>query len=402
MRGGVDEDVPEDGGKGIMAKFSFDLDIDGFMKSIEDELYEAAQDRLESEEQVMFEKLPGNSQKLLEDILEADNPAQVLQSRFEKCSKREDDELRGILRELREKGYIKTEWGSNVPTYVTINNSARTYHEQLAEYERTHGITHSVAASENSLRSKVIGLVQRGEEVGRIADDIDNVDIVDTPLYKAWMNEINIFNERFLRNHVLYEQIRSTYNLQRFSSSYSDMMGLVYALSRDDDLLDGPTSVISTASKKETNEVSNKVFVVYGHDEAALAITARFLEKCELEAVILREQPDDGLTIIEKIEKNTDVAFAVVLYTECDIGRDKNSGAEQYRARQNVVFEHGYLVAKLGRKSVCPLKKGNVETPGDIAGIVYTLMDDAGAWKMRLAQNMKSAGLAIDFNKVFQ
>lgn len=119
-----------------MAKFSCDFDVDGIMQSIEDEIFEIVQSELESEENDMFQKLPSNSQKLLEDILAADDSAQMLRDRFEKCSKREDDELRGMIGELVEKGYIKVMWGDNVPYHVQVRNSARTYHEQLAEYER--------------------------------------------------------------------------------------------------------------------------------------------------------------------------------------------------------------------------------------------------------------------------
>lgn len=121
-----------------MAKFSFDFDLDGIMQSIEDRIIEAMQESTEGEVEYMFQKLPSNSKKLLDDILVADNPAQMLSDRFEACSAREDEELRGMLRELREKGYVTVQWGSNVPYHVVINNSARTYDEQLAEYERIH------------------------------------------------------------------------------------------------------------------------------------------------------------------------------------------------------------------------------------------------------------------------
>ena len=46
----------------------------------------------------------------------------------------------------------------------------------------------------------------------------------------------------------------------------------------------------------------HKVFVVHGHDEAALQLVARFLEQLSLDAIILREQADQGRTIIEKFE----------------------------------------------------------------------------------------------------
>ncbi len=82
-----------------------------------------------------FIKLPANSEKLLLELIQSDNPVQMLDARFEQASQREDDELRGILKELREKGYINVHWADNVPYYLTLNNSARTYEEQLAEYE---------------------------------------------------------------------------------------------------------------------------------------------------------------------------------------------------------------------------------------------------------------------------
>ena len=82
-----------------------------------------------------FKKLPSNSKHLLDEILSAENPSEMLRKRFEGVPKKEDEELRGIIRELRELGYINVKWADNVPYYVTINNCARTYSEQLKEYE---------------------------------------------------------------------------------------------------------------------------------------------------------------------------------------------------------------------------------------------------------------------------
>lgn len=153
--------------------------------------------------------------------------------------------------------------------------------------------------------------------------------------------------------------------------------------------------------EKDVAQVNNKVFIVHGHDNEAKQEMARTLEKAGFEAIILHEQADGGDTIIEKIERYTDVAFAVVLYTECDYGRakEKEPSEDKFRARQNVVFEHGYLIGKLSRKKVCAIVKGNIETPGDISGVVYTPMDENGAWKVSLAKNMRDAGLLIDFNQ---
>ncbi|MGG5342070.1 TIR domain-containing protein [Enterococcus sp. AZ192] len=145
----------------------------------------------------------------------------------------------------------------------------------------------------------------------------------------------------------------------------------------------------------------NKVFIVHGHDNEAKVTVARFIERVGLESVILHEQASQGKTIIEKIEANSNVGFAIVLYTPCDEGKSKGQELFQYRARQNVVFEHGYLIGKLGRTRVCALVKGEVEKPNDISGVVYIPFDEAGAWKIDLIKEMQSLGYELDMQKVF-
>lgn len=54
----------------------------------------------------------------------------------------------------------------------------------------------------------------------------------------------------------------------------------------------------------------SKVFLVHGREENARETTARFLEKLKLDPIILHEQPSAGRTIIEKVERYAEVAFA--------------------------------------------------------------------------------------------
>tara|TARA_R110001592_G_scaffold361223_1_gene671385 strand:+ start:640 stop:1470 length:831 start_codon:yes stop_codon:yes gene_type:complete len=142
-----------------------------------------------------------------------------------------------------------------------------------------------------------------------------------------------------------------------------------------------------------------KVFIVHGRDNEAKQEVSRFIEKLGLEAIVLHEQPSAGKTIIEKIEHySNDADFALILYTACDKGRGAHESNIQpkNRARQNVVFEHGYLMAKLGRENVCSLVKGSIETPNDISGVVYVGMDEFGAWKNEVAKELKACGYAIN------
>ena len=143
----------------------------------------------------------------------------------------------------------------------------------------------------------------------------------------------------------------------------------------------------------KSNDKTN-IFIVHGHDASVINEVKVFLMKIGLTPIILREQPNEGQTIIEKIEKHTNVGFAVVLYTPCDEGKAKEACEYKNRARQNVVFEHGYLCAKLGRSNVCALVKGDLEIPSDLGGVVYTPMTPG--WELLLAKELKAAGYQFD------
>jgi predicted nucleotide-binding protein len=154
------------------------------------------------------------------------------------------------------------------------------------------------------------------------------------------------------------------------------------------------------ASQKsdESQPAIKKVFLVHGRDNEAKQEVARFLESLGLEVIILHEQASSGMTIIEKIEHfANDADFAIVLYTACDHGRGIHESKvhPKNRARQNVVFEHGYLMAKLGRKNVCALVKGEIETPNDISGVVYVGLDAAGAWKTEITKELNACGYNV-------
>lgn len=132
------------------------------------------------------------------------------------------------------------------------------------------------------------------------------------------------------------------------------------------------------ATTHPSPSLSNKVFVVHGHDSELKTDVERFLHEIGLEPVILHRQVDEGATIIEKFEKHADVGYAFVLLTPDEIActvdqlnLPENERNLESRARPNVIFEFGYFVGRLGRSRVCCLYKGEVAIPSDLGGLVY-------------------------------
>ena len=210
------------------------------------------------------------------------------------------------------------------------------------------------------------------------------------PRYNQWIAEVNIINTRLLKEHPLHDKISRICENQDAPDTYEDLMSQLNAIEADIEFWE--------ERKKETESVmNNKVFIVHGRNQIIRNEVELKLRRVGLEPVILAETASRGMTIIEKIEANSDVAYAVVLYTACDIGKYKDDNTVKEllpRARQNVVFEHGYMVAKLGRSNVVALVEDGVEEPGDLDGVVYISMNDA-EWTMKLVKELRAAGLPV-------
>lgn len=152
----------------------------------------------------------------------------------------------------------------------------------------------------------------------------------------------------------------------------------------------------------EQAKYPRRVFLVHGHDTGVRESVARFLEQLNFEVIILHEQANKGRTIIEKFEQHADVGFAVILLTPDDFGRASSEAGDQLRARQNVILELGYFIGRLSRSRVMALRKGNVELPSDVLGVVYTSFDEAGAWKQALAKELEAAEYEVDWNSAMK
>lgn len=153
--------------------------------------------------------------------------------------------------------------------------------------------------------------------------------------------------------------------------------------------------------EKKVVKGAKRVFIVHGHDTALRTQVELFIKNLGYDPIVLFKEADKGRTIIEKLENETDaVCYAIVLYTSCDLGKAKEDDDLKPRARQNVVFEHGYMNAKIGRNRVCALLEKGVEEPGDLSGVIYKSVDDGGLWQYALAKEMTAAGLDIDMNNV--
>ena len=235
---------------------------------------------------------------------------------------------------------------------------------------------------------------------------IDGYSINSACRFVITQSELNTERIRSIKQHEFdkKQELLNVFSIFNYSREGVSRDGK-YTKNITDELLEEAKNLLDTTlglrSKIPTTYSNHKVFIVHGRDELLRTQVESVLRALELEPIILQEQANIGKTIIEKIEECTDVGFGIVLYTPCDEGRLKSEERElKPRARQNVVLEHGYLMAKLGRERVCCLVSKNVEFPSDIQGIGYIPANDIDQWKYKIAKELKAAGFNIDMNKL--
>ena len=196
-------------------------------------------------------------------------------------------------------------------------------------------------------------------------------DGIDSPLFSNWEGEVKIVLSDFYGDgSTQFDQFNSIWFSPQFTSRSTPQSRYVevfnsgidqasgFLESRINDLREAvlyeTAGQTKASSRFAPDPNSRKVFVVHGHDERHKQTVARFLTQLKLEPIILHEQPDQGLTIIEKFEKySADVRCAVVILTSDDIAHPKNDPQKkEFRARQNVILELGFFAGKLGETTL--------------------------------------------------
>jgi len=167
------------------------------------------------------------------------------------------------------------------------------------------------------------------------------------------------------------------------------------------DVIDGRAPAVAVKSVSAPKDSKTKIFIVHGHDTHALEQLELILRRLGLDPFILQNNDGGGNTIIEALEQQIykEATFGIVLMTPDDFGFAKAKGSDgtQPRARQNVILEMGMVLASLGRERMAILKKGALEHPSDVDGVLrLDFNDHVKEVAVRLATRMKNAGIQID------
>lgn len=150
--------------------------------------------------------------------------------------------------------------------------------------------------------------------------------------------------------------------------------------------------------------VVHKVFVAHGHDIDLRDEVVVFLRLLGLDPIVIDQTATEGLTIVESVEKYSNVSFAVVILTPDDVGGEARVDTSlRPRARQNVILEWGFFIGRLGRDRVTALYKNNgneLELPSNQGGLRYHKIETGGKWRGGLVRELEIAGIPVDAARV--
>lgn len=255
--------------------------------------------------------------------------------------------------------------------------------------------------------------------------------------------------EEFLCDGIAVNPFDITYiSISRTSTSFKEHKRTLLEdgdFDEDDELDDSDEEIVTrefiehppgkeAQRTKNPETLSKSIFIVHGRDHKPMKELKTMLFEFGLNPIVLHEQPSAGRTIVEKLEKYSDVGYAFVLLTPDDLGCSETRPSElkstilEYlcnvpdffrdyqeskwqevasdleaiyrngmsaRARQNVVLEFGYFIGLLGRNRVCCLYNG-VELPSDMHGIVYIpFKDSVEEIRLKVMKELKETGYEI-------
>ena len=232
----------------------------------------------------------------------------------------------------------------------------------------------------------------------------------DTPNWLAWKTRVVNAIQRISSDSSPARELAtkgaafrtSGYGPEIFNSA---KLNLIEALELTRTALDsdkyGELKALTSTHPSPT--LSNRIFIVHGHDSELKSDVERFLREIGLEPVTLDRQVDEGATIIEKFEKHSDVGFAIILLTPDEIAYTVDQDElpdidrkKEKRARPNVIFEFGYFVGRLGRNKVCCLHRGEVTVPSDLNGLLYKNVDESvDSQAYNIIRELKAAGYNV-------
>jgi len=162
------------------------------------------------------------------------------------------------------------------------------------------------------------------------------------------------------------------------------------------------------SEKMVTASTRRRVLVACGSDDEMKDALTAALAKLRLVPVLLCEEPAHGRKIVERFADYVDIEFAVVLLSpdDCVYAKGEEPSKHKLKPAQDVVFELGFLLGKLGREHVFVLfresEKRVFDVRLDFEGVKAAPFDDRDSWKLALIRELTNCGYMVEADRILK
>jgi len=165
---------------------------------------------------------------------------------------------------------------------------------------------------------------------------------------------------------------------------------------------------IVTTQSTGSSSIKRRVLVACGSDDEMKHALTWALNKLWLVPVILNEEPGHGRKIVERFTDYADIGLAVVLLSPDDYVYAKSEEAikRKLKPRQDVIFELGFLIGKLGKEHVLVFykesEKGAFDVNTGFEGIKTIPFDDRDSWRLALIRELENNGYSVEGDRILK
>ena len=261
--------------------------------------------------------ISNEAQELLKEIIDNIQNGDYWRERFEGISKRDDIILRGCFKELKEAGMISVQYADNYPYVIEVLKDGYLYEKHINSIDSKYGF---------EFEKKLNGLLERATTIQLPFNETVSLDrrINEYQQKQAvWMNDVEIFYNKYLKEHPLADRIKSLL----FHRTYDEIVACLQSIQKDREYIDQVNGVekITVPAYKAKGMPMYDVFISHANKDKETLIQDLYksLEKLGIDIFYDEESLEWGDNWKNKILEGVQKAeFAIIVISTNFFGRE--------------------------------------------------------------------------------
>lgn len=268
------------------------------------------------------------AKNLLTEIIENENAPEYWKNKFSRVNYRDDAILRSKFSELERCRLIKVQWADGTPCIIAVLGDGYLYYERMIE-----------EANPSKFEKEVHGLLQRANKIKSTADGVNLNNGFNSEI-QIWINDFEIFSDKYLKSHTFNKRIESIL-FHRTPSTFDDLFAILKSISTDTEYINRMNGMTTTEvpSYQAKTVPEYDVFLSHANKDKEAFVDDLYNSLCKLGVKIFydKEELEWGDDWKQKIYNGTSKSeFAIIVISENFFDREwTEKELKEFLNRQN-------------------------------------------------------------------